>query len=148
MPQTKKDLDKTGDTGRSRRMPHVGFDGSHRTELFLVGKPTVCIGQGIDFHRVSQLGSGPVGFDIIDGFRMNAEFSIDRHLEIGLRKGAGCGNSIGFTVLIDTGALDDPVDVVSIRECGRQRFEHHQPDPLTGYETVCPLVECLAEAIG
>ena len=67
---------------------------------------------------------------------------LDQHVGLAVRAGGGGG--AGMAVVVDGGAADDGIDVVSVGLCLTQGFQQDGPDAFASHVAVGPFVEGVA----
>ncbi len=129
-------------------MPDVGFGRTDGTILAFQRVLSVCLCQSPDLHGVSQLGSGPVGFHITDGFRIHARLLNRLGDDRGM--GVGIGNVIseGLSAVIDGGASDHAVYPVPVPDGLVKGSEQDGPHTFSRDKAVRGGSECVASSAG
>ena len=150
MPECEQDLDDAGNAGRRFQVTDIRF---HRTQaaIALVERRTLVLGkrrerlkQAFEFDRVAFRSAGAMKLDEVQRTDRHLCAFVRGHDHIRLRARSRVCEGIGFTAMVDRGALDHAVDAIAIDNRFLQGFQQQKSSAFPAHVTIGAVVEGLA----
>ena len=110
----KQHFGQPGDSGGRFQMTDIRFHGPHGTIRGPFGARAEGFCQPGDFNGIPQCGSGAMGFDITDRFRIDINRLQNPGYQPGLGIGVGNRIPVGLSAMIDCTGPDHRIDGVSV----------------------------------
>ena len=138
-------LDQTGDSRGGFEMANVRLD---RSQHAIARPGPEDGGQRLHLDGIAKGGAGAVGLDITDLSGVDLG-DLQRPAHNGLLgRAAGSGEAITGAILVGGAAGDDGQDRIAVAKRVREALEDHNAATFAPDETIGPMVERLAVAIG
>ena len=114
--ELQQDLGDPGNTCSALAVPDVRLNRADGAELVVAGVFAENLRQGGDLDRVAQGGASAVGLQVTQHPGVNAGPLEGLADGIGLGMRVGDGVPVGLAAVVDGAALDDPINLVAVRD--------------------------------
>ncbi len=139
--EAQKRFEQSGNTRRRQQMPDVAFDGTDAAKMGPGGKFPEKPCQRPGLHRIADISSRAVRFNVTYGSRINAGIAISFSQNVNLPFGVGRHGPQGVSVVVHSDAPDDTVYFFLFPQRRHQRLQQHHARALAQDGAVSAYVE-------